>query len=55
MKIHLAPLKPRNPLVAAARQRAAGAHRPSQQAQRASARRLLQRELQALDHHRHSP
>ncbi len=48
-------LKPRNPLVAAARQRVAGAHGPSPRAQRAMSRRALQRELQSLDRHRPSP
>jgi hypothetical protein len=66
MKIKLTALKPRNPFVAAAHQRQAGAHRPSTSAQRSQARRDLQRDLQRdldglhrsnskLDRHRPSP
>jgi hypothetical protein len=50
MKITLHALKPRNPLVAAARQRLAGAHRRSASAERHRARSALRRELQ---HERH--
>jgi hypothetical protein len=50
MKIHLHALKPRNPLVAAARQRRAGAHRRSASAERQRACSALRRELQ---HERH--
>ena len=50
MKITLKTLKPRNPLVAAARQRLAGAHRRSASAERQRARSVLRRELQ---HERH--
>jgi hypothetical protein len=55
MKFTLIAAKPRNPLATAARQRVAGAHGPSPRAQRAMSRRALQRELQTLDRHRHSP
>jgi len=62
MKIKLNALKPRNPFVAAAHQRQAGAHRPSTSAQRSQARRDLQRDLDGLhcsnsklDRHRPSP
>lgn len=64
MKIKLTAPKPRNPFVAAARQRVAGAHGPSASAQRSQARRDLQRELDGLrrnhtnlhlDRHRPSP
>ena len=48
-------LKPRNPLVAASRMRAAGAHRRSAGGQRQGAQRTLQRELRELHQHRHSP
>ena len=50
MKITLDALKPRNPLVAAARQRLAGSHRRSASAERQRARSALHRELQ---HERH--
>ena len=50
MKIHLTLPKPRNQLVAAARQRLAGAHRRSNSAQRQRATLALRRELQ---HERH--
>ena len=50
MKITLSALKPRNPLVAAARQRLAGAHRRSASAKRQCAQRALRREMQ---HERH--
>jgi len=50
MKITLKTLKPRNPVVAAARQRLAGAHRRSTSAERQRDRNALRRELQ---HERH--
>ena len=46
MKLTLKTLKPRNPLVAPARQRLAGAHRP--RAQRQQAQRALRDELDRL-------
>lgn len=46
MKITVPLTKPRNPLVAAALQRQAGAHRRSAGAQRQQARLALRRELQ---------
>ena len=52
MKIHVPTLKPRNPLVAAARLRQAGSHRPSAGALRQQAGRALRREL---DHWKQSP
>ncbi len=53
--ITLARPKPRNPLVAACRQRQAGAHRRSNGGQRQRGKQTLRAEL--LDHHRqrHSP
>lgn len=50
MKITVTLAKPRNPLVAAARQRLAGAHRRSTGGQRQRAALALRRELQ---HERH--
>ena len=50
MKITIQISKPRNPLVAAAHQRVAGAHRRSTSAQRQRAALALRRELQ---HERH--
>lgn len=50
MKIVITPRKPRNPLVAAALQRQAGAHRRSASAQRQRDRQAMHRELQ---HERH--
>jgi hypothetical protein len=50
MKITIRTTKPRNPLVAAAHQRQAGAHRRSTSAQRQRAALALRRELQ---HERH--
>jgi hypothetical protein len=41
--------KPRNPLVAAARFRRAGSHRPEPGSQRQAGRRRLQREIAALE------
>ncbi len=46
MKITLVTRKPRNPLVAAARQRLAGVHQKSASAHRQRAQRALRRELQ---------
>ncbi len=57
MKIKLTAPKPRNPLVAAARLRVAGAHGPRAGARRARSRRALQREvndLRAAERHRPS-
>jgi hypothetical protein len=48
-------LKPRNPLVVAARRRVAGVHRRSAGGQRQGAQRALQRDLRELQQHRHSP
>lgn len=45
MTFRIAPLKPRNPLVAPALKRAAGAHRKSEGAARAAERLALQRAL----------
>lgn len=45
MKIQINARKPRNPLVAQARMRVAGAHGPSASAARFQAQRSLQREL----------
>ena len=46
----LAPSKPRNPLVAAARFRAAGRHGADTGARRQAARQALRRELNAAAH-----
>ena len=43
-------LKPRNPLVAAARRRCAGSHRASMRSVRQRGRRGVARELQAMTH-----
>jgi hypothetical protein len=48
MKIQLPTLKPRNPLVAAARLRRAGSHAPSTGSMRQRGRRAMQRELDQL-------
>lgn len=48
-------LKPRNPLVAACRQRHAGAHRRSGSGLRQRHQQALHRELRDLDRQRHSP
>jgi hypothetical protein len=45
MKLHIAPPKPRNPLVAQAAQRKAGSHRKSKSAQRQQDKRDLRKEL----------
>lgn len=50
MKMTLKALKPRNPFVAAALRRTAGAHRAGPSAQRQRHGRELQRELQHLKH-----
>ena len=52
MKITITARKPRNPVVAHARFRRAGNHRPGGGASRQQASRLLQREMERL---RHSP
>lgn len=49
IKIKLTQPKPRNPLVAAAHGRKAGAHRRSQRAQRQEAARALRRALREED------
>lgn len=48
MKITLKTLKPRNPLVGAARFRQAGSHRSGTGSQRREAMRALQRELEQM-------
>ena len=48
MTIHLKTAKPRNPFVAAALRRAAGAHRPGAGARRQQARQALRREIDRL-------
>lgn len=48
MKITVKTPKPRNPLVAAARFRRAGSHRPSSSSQRQQAMRELRRELHPM-------
>ena len=50
MKMTIKSAKPRNPFVAAALRRAAGAHRTGTSAQRQRQGRELQRELQHLKH-----
>ncbi len=55
MKFSLAPLKPRNPWVAAGHQRHAGSHRLSAGAMRQCAKAALRRELRAAPHEQHSP
>jgi len=50
MKITVKNLRPRNPLVAAARFRAAGSHRSSTGSQRQRGMRALQRELDQMKH-----
>lgn len=51
MKIIVNRLKPRNPLVAAARSRRAGTHRPGGHSRRRQAGRELRRELDQLKSH----
>jgi len=48
MKITLKTLKPRNPLVAAARFRRAGAHRPDSGQARRAGRREMRQELERM-------
>lgn len=48
MKLRVTPPKPRNPLVAAAAQRKAGAHRKSGSAQRQAQQRALKKQLKDL-------
>ena len=48
MKLHIAPPKPRNPLVAQAAQRKAGSHRKSQASERQKQQRELKKELKRL-------
>jgi hypothetical protein len=50
MKITLKTLKPRNPIVGAARFRHAGTHRRSTASQRRQGMRALQRELDQMKH-----
>lgn len=50
MKITLIQPRPRNPLVALARGRRAGSHRPNRTSQRRQADRALQRELEQMKH-----
>ena len=45
MKLHIAPPKPRNPLVAQAAQRKAGSHRKTQSSQRQQQKLALKKEL----------
>ena len=49
MTFRLAPAKPRNPLVAPAIQRAAGAHRKTRGAQRLAGRQALQQAQKKKD------
>jgi len=49
MKITLKTLKPRNPLVAAARFRRAGAHRPDHRISRRAGRREMRQELERMN------
>jgi hypothetical protein len=48
MKVRLAAPKPRNPLVAAARFRRAGAHHAGRATERQAARQRLRKEIDAL-------
>jgi len=48
MKLHIAPPKPRNPLVAQAAQRKAGSHRKSKSAERQQDKAALRKELQKI-------
>ena len=50
MKLSLAPLKPRNPLVAHAQFRRAGSHQPGGRSQRQQSGRALKRELEQMKH-----
>lgn len=49
IKLRLTQPKPRNPLVPAAAQRKAGAHRKSPSAQRHAGKMALKKQLKALD------
>jgi hypothetical protein len=49
MTFRVAPIKPRNPLVAPARMRAAGPHRKSESAARVAAKQALLRSLKKDD------
>ncbi len=51
MKITVDTRKPRNPLIALARFRRAGSHRPGGRSQRQQAGRSLQRELSQMKQH----
>ena len=55
MKLTLKTIKPRNPFVAAARSRLAGAHQPSAGALRQRAEQALRRDLSALQRLRPEP
>ena len=55
MKLTLKTIKPRNPFVAAARSRVAGAHQPSAGALRQRAEQALRRDLSALHRLRPEP
>ena len=55
MKITVTALSPRNPLVAPAHFRRAGAHRPGGGALRQRRGRALRRELDQLERSKHSP
>ena len=48
IKLRLAPPKPRNPLVTAAAQRKAGAHRNSRSAERAAEKVALKKQLKEI-------
>ena len=48
MKLHVAPPKPRNPLVAPAAQRKAGSHRKSRSSERQQHKLALNKELKRI-------
>jgi len=48
IKLHIAPPKPRNPLVAQAAQRKAGSHRKSKSSERHEQKLALKRQLKEL-------
>jgi hypothetical protein len=48
IKLHIAPPKPRNPLVAQAAQRKAGSHRKSKSAERNEQKRALRQQLKEI-------
>jgi hypothetical protein len=48
MKLHIAPPKPRNPLVVQAAQRKAGSHRKSQSSERQRQKLALKKELKGF-------